>query len=188
MSNKLIKLIMISATLAVVSAGVARADCESDLGLLEKALAAPGLKPAAKAALDAAGVAGSAALKKDDDAGCNKAVMDGLAAAGIAAPPAAAAVATSVSIGDLSPMKTVAVDALKMVGSGNNAGAKTRIKDLEALWDKNAKAMKAANIDKWNALDKTLDTTFKTLRTASPKTADSTTILQSLIALMDKTK
>jgi hypothetical protein len=187
MSNKLIKLIMISATLAAGSAGIARADCESDLTMLEKALAAPGLKPDAKAVLDAAGVAGAAAMKKDDDATCNKAVMDGLAKAGIATAPAAAAVPASVSIGDLSPLKAIAADALKMVQGGNNAGAKTRIKDLETAWDKSGKAMKAANIDKWNALDKVLDTTFKSLRAASPKSADSTAVLQTLIALMDRT-
>ena len=37
MSNKFMKLIMISATLALGSAGIARADCESDLTLLETA-------------------------------------------------------------------------------------------------------------------------------------------------------
>ena len=137
--------------------------------------------------MEAAGVAGAAAMKKDDDATCNKAVMVGLAKAGTTPAPATAATPATTSIGDLAPMKAVAADTLKIVRSGDNAGAKARVKDLETLWDKNHKAMKAANIDKWNALDKALDTTFKTLRAANPKTADSTAILQTLIALMDKT-
>lgn len=186
MTHKLVSLIMISAAIAVGSAGVARADCESDLVLLEKALAAPNLKPAAKTALDAAGVAGAAAMKKDDDAACNKAVMDGLASAGIAPPQAAASVATTVPIGDLTPLKTIAADTLKIVKTGDLAAAKTRVKDLETLWDKSAKTLKAANIDKWKVIDKALDTTFKTLRAASPKATDSAAVLEALIATMDK--
>jgi len=48
--------------------------------------------------------------------------------------------------------------------------------------------MKAANGDTWNTIDKTLDKAFKTLRATSPKTVDSAAVLQSLIALFDKTK
>jgi len=187
MPKTLVKLIMIAAALTAGTATIARADCESDLVLLEKALATPGLKPDAKAALDAAGVAGAAAMKKDDDATCNKAVMDGLAKAGMATAAAAPAKASAAPIGDLSPLKTIAADALKMVKAGDNAGAKTRIKDLETAWDKSAKALKAANLDKWNTLDKALDTTFKTLRAASPIAADSTAVLEALIATMNKT-
>jgi len=188
MSHNLLKLIMIAGALAVASTSIARADCESDLGLLETALAAPNITPDAKATLEAAGVAGVSALKKDDDATCNKAVMDGLAKAGMTLANAPAAVATSAPLGDLAPFKAIATDALKIVAGGDNAAAKTRIKDLETAWDKSAKTMKAANLDKWNTIDKALDVTFKTLRAASPKTAENTAVLQSLIALMDKTK
>ena len=181
------------ATILIVSAvtwsgtTAARADCESDLGLLERALAAPGLKPEAKTALEAAGVLGASALRKDDDAACNKAVMDGLASAGVVAAPAPAAVAITVPLGDLKPFRVIADDALKIVKTGDLAAAKTRIKDLEVAWDKSAKTLKAANLDKWNVIDKAVDSVLKKLRAASPAADGSALALRALIGIIDKT-
>lgn len=187
MSQKLATLLIVSAAIAWSATGIARADCESDLGLLEKALAAPGLKPDAKAALEAAGVLGASALRKDDDAGCNKAVMDGLASAGVAAAPAPAAVATTVPLGDLKPFRVIAGDTLTIVKSGDLAAAKARIKDLETAWDKSAKTLKAGNLDKWNVIDKAVDSVLKKLRAPSPTIESSALALQALIGIIDKT-
>ncbi len=186
MSNTLVKIIAISAALATSVVGVAHADCESDLGLLEAALAAPKLTADAKTALEAAGVVAASALRKDDDAGCNKAVMEGLAKTGNAPVLTVAAPPSGAPIGDLGPFKTIAADTLKIVKSGDLAAAKTRIKDLETAWDKSAKTMKAANIDKWNAVDKAIDGALKKLRASSPNAADETAALTALIGVIDK--
>ena len=185
MSQRVFKMIVISAAIAVSAVGVARADCETDLTQLEAAMAAPNLTPEAKAVLTAAGVAGAAAMKKDDDATCNKAVMDGLAKVGAA--PAPAAPASTAALGDLSSFKTIAADTLKIVKTGDFDKAKARIKDLEAAWDKSAKALKAANLGKWNVIDKTIDKALKSVRAASPVAVASADALQAVITAIDKT-
>jgi len=78
------------AALAVATAcatSLAFADCESDMLQLEQALQKPGLSPEAKAALDKATTVSVAAMKKDDDATCHKAIADALAKAGIPMTP-----------------------------------------------------------------------------------------------------
>ena len=58
--------------------------------------------------------------------------------------------------------------------------------DLETAWDKSAKVMKAANIEKWNAVDKAIDSALKKLRASSPTVADSSAALQTLIGVIEK--
>jgi hypothetical protein len=67
----------------IATSNVALADCESDLVQLEQAYKTPALSATAKAVLDAAKTSAVAALKKDDDATCHKAVADGLAKSGV---------------------------------------------------------------------------------------------------------
>ena len=184
LTHAILKLTIISAAVGLSVLGVARADCETDLTTLETAMAAPNLTPEAKSALDAAGVAGAAAMKKDDDATCNKAVMDGLAKAGVG--PAPAAPAATGALGDLSSFRAIATDAVKVVKTGDFAAAKAKIKELEAAWDHSARALKTANLDKWTVIDKALDTAFKSVRAASPKPDASAAALQAVIAAIDK--
>ncbi len=61
----------------------ALADCESDMVQLENALKSGNLTLEAKAALDKAAAASVAAMKKDDDAACHKAIAEAMAKAGI---------------------------------------------------------------------------------------------------------
>ena len=76
-----------TAALAIViglaAATAARADCEADLFQLEKAYKTPNLAADARAALDDAKTKAVAALKKDDDTTCHKAVQEGLQKAGL---------------------------------------------------------------------------------------------------------
>lgn len=83
-------LLKVTAVLAVALAyttNLAYADCESDMLQLEQALNNPGLTPEAKAALDKATTVSVAAMKKDDDATCHKAIAEALAKAGIPMTP-----------------------------------------------------------------------------------------------------
>jgi len=84
MSHGVSKIIMFAAAIGLAATSVAKADCESDLLQLEAAYKAPNLAAPAKAALDQAKPIAVAAMKKDDDASCHKAVADGLTKAGIA--------------------------------------------------------------------------------------------------------
>lgn len=62
---------------------LARADCESDMIQLETALKSPTLTPTGKAALQDASVKSVAAMKKDDDDACHKAIAEALPKAGM---------------------------------------------------------------------------------------------------------
>lgn len=75
--------LLLSATILVLSAGVALADCESDLLQLEAAYKTPNLSPDGKAALDAAKEKSVSALRKDDDSTCHSAIADALPKAGL---------------------------------------------------------------------------------------------------------
>ncbi|MEZ0171167.1 hypothetical protein AB8841_21340 [Microvirga sp. TS319] len=75
---------VLATMLGIAATSAARADCESDLVQLEQAYKTRALTPTGKAALDEAKTKGVAALKKDDDAGCHKAVSDAMTKAGLA--------------------------------------------------------------------------------------------------------
>jgi hypothetical protein len=59
------------------------ADCESDLNALENAYKTASAKAEVKSALDEAKTKALAALKKDDDNACHKAIAAGLQKAGV---------------------------------------------------------------------------------------------------------
>ncbi len=73
---------LVALVLVAASAGVARADCESDMIQLEDAMKAPNQTPAVKAAFQDAATTASAAMRKDDDAACHKAIADAMTKAG----------------------------------------------------------------------------------------------------------
>jgi hypothetical protein len=79
----LIKTAIASAVVLLAAAGIARADCESDMFQLEQAMKTPNLSTDAKASLDGAATKATAAMKKDDDTACHQAIADGMAKAGL---------------------------------------------------------------------------------------------------------
>ena len=83
MRNTVLKIALVATTIGFAATGIARADCESDLLQLEAAYKTPNLTADAKAALDKAKPVAVAALKKDDDKGCNAAVVEGMTKAGL---------------------------------------------------------------------------------------------------------
>jgi hypothetical protein len=83
MVHKILAIALLSGTVGLSATGLARADCESDLIQLEEAFKAPNLSTDAKAALEVAKKNAVAALKKDDDVACHKAVEEGVAKAGL---------------------------------------------------------------------------------------------------------
>lgn len=83
MTHRLLKIVILSATIGVAATSLARADCESDLLQLEQAFKAPDLSADAKVALDGAKTKAVSALKKDDDATCHKAIAEAMTKAGL---------------------------------------------------------------------------------------------------------
>ncbi len=167
----------------------AHADCEADLLQLEEAMKAPGHTPEHLALMKDAGAKASEALRKDDDAGCNKFVMDALKATGAPAAAATAAPAGSAApMGDLKPMRAIVEDTQKIVQKGDLPAAKVRIKDLETAWDKARADLKPKNSGAWDALDKLIDASLKQLRAEKPDANGSAGALSALLAQFDKTK
>lgn len=83
MTNNLMKILLISATIGIAGTTVAWADCESDLLQLEAAFKTPNLTPVQKTALEEAKTKAVAALKLDNDKTCNTAVVEGMTKAGL---------------------------------------------------------------------------------------------------------
>ena len=174
--------------LVTVAASAASADCETDLLQLEAAMKAPGQTPEHLTMMKEAGAKASEALRKDDDAACNKFVMDVLKAAGASAVSAAPTPASTASLGDLKLMRGIVDDTLKVVQKGDVASAKIRIKDLEATWDNARADLKPKNPGAWDALDKSIDAVLKQLRSDKPDVKASADALTALLAQFDKSK
>lgn len=83
MTHGIWKTAFIAASIGLSATSVARADCESDLLQLDAAFKTANLKVEAKASLDDAKVKAVAALHKDDDASCHKAIDEGMSKAGM---------------------------------------------------------------------------------------------------------
>ena len=179
---------LLAAGLLASASTLAHADCEADLGLLETAMAVADIKADQTKALQDAGEKASSALRKDDDAGCHTIVMDALKANGTSVQVDAAPVASAAALGDLSAFRIITSDTLKLVQAGDNAGAKARIKDLEKAWDMARATLKPKNDAAWAVLDGAIDASLKAARAATPDAKVTADALNSLIALIDKTK
>jgi hypothetical protein len=190
MSTYSLKTMLAAAALALAATGIAHADCESDLRLLETALAAPDLTSETQALLEKAGQKAASALRKDDDQTCNKIVMEALAATGskVAVATTATDSIASASLGDLSAFRKIAGDTLVIVGKGDLVGAKMRIKDLETAWDQNRDRLKPMNPQSWDKVDKSIDAALRELRASTPSADKSASALNALIVTIDSTK
>ncbi|TSA79507.1 hypothetical protein FNU79_17835 [Deinococcus detaillensis] len=87
-------------------------------------------------------------------------------------------------LGDLSPLIKITEDTLGLVQSSKPSAAVTRIKALEVLWDKDAKALTAKNNAKWTTIDGAADQALSAVRSSTPSKAQSVKALQELLALL----
>jgi hypothetical protein len=183
-----LKISILTLGLLYVAAGVASADCEADLLQLEAAIKAPSHTPEQLGVMKEAGAKASEALRKDDDAACNKFVIDALKATGASATAAEPVVASTATLGDLKTMRDIVDDTLKIVQKGDVVSAMGRIKDLETAWDKARADLKPKNPGEWDALDKSIDAVLTHLRADKPDVKASADALTALLAQFDKTK
>jgi hypothetical protein len=79
---------------------------------------------------------------------------------------------------DLSAFKTIEQDVLVLVESGDLAGAKVRVKDLETTWDAAQAFLKPADTARWTKIDDGIDAVLRALRSAHPTVEEAKSALE----------
>jgi uncharacterized membrane protein YkoI len=89
---------------------------------------------------------------------------------------------------DLSAFRIIAQDTLAIVDTGNLGRAKSRIKDLEADWDRAEATLRPRSPEQWRDIDKAIDAALQQLRAVTPQAAAARETLQNLLAALDRPK
>ena len=85
-----------------------------------------------------------------------------------AAVSAADAGSVTSPLGDLTTFRTITQDTLDKLTGGDQAGATTRVDDLEFEWDNAQSTLKPRNTAAWTTVDDKIDTVLRELRSTSP--------------------
>jgi uncharacterized membrane protein YkoI len=90
------------------------------------------------------------------------------------------------ALDDLSSFRVIAADTLGIVNTGNLSRAKARIADLETSWDKAEPKLRSLNPERWQVLDKAIDTALAQLRADKPQAPAAKDALQKLLVGFDE--
>ncbi|MGN7188397.1 COG4705 family protein [Microbacterium enclense] len=80
--------------------------------------------------------------------------------------------------------RTIVQDALSMVRAGDQAGAKTRITDLETAWDHDQSTLEGLDATAWSVIDGRIDAVLKAVRASTPDPTSETDALQALLTTL----
>ncbi|MUM36060.1 hypothetical protein FZI93_32735 [Mycobacterium sp. CBMA361] len=89
---------------------------------------------------------------------------------------------TTFPAADLDQFRTITQDTLAKVTAGDQSGARTRIADLETLWDHDQDRLQSMNPKTWSVLDHEIDTVLKSIRSGSPSVDNEKQSLAKLLA------
>lgn len=87
-------------------------------------------------------------------------------------------------LGDLSTFRTITQDTLDRLTAGDQAGATSRVDDLEYEWDNAQSVLKARDGAAWTAVDDKIDTVLRQLRATSPQAATEKSALNDLLGVL----
>ncbi len=85
---------------------------------------------------------------------------------------------------EVAKFRTIAQDTLAKVQAGDQAGATTRIKDLETTWDDDQATLQPLDDTAWNVLDGRIDSVLKAARASHPDPATETQTLTALLTAL----
>ena len=122
------------------------------------------------------------------------ALQDDTAGASVQAAPAGSPVGASTGsgpaaptspLGDVSSFRGITqdtLDRLDRLARGDQAGATTRVDDLETAWDDAEARLKPRSPSEWNAVDGKIDTVLRELRATDPDPTSEKAALNALLA------
>lgn len=85
---------------------------------------------------------------------------------------------------DVASFLKIAQDTLTLVSAGDQAGAKTRVADLETAWDDAESRLKPMDGAGWDSIDGQIDAVLTSIRAKSPNPGSERAALDALIATL----
>jgi uncharacterized membrane-anchored protein len=84
----------------------------------------------------------------------------------------------------LASYRTIVTDTRRLVDSGDDAGATSRITDLETAWDDDESSLRPADCRAWTYVDTRIDAALSAVRASSPDRSDEDTALSGLLTTL----
>jgi uncharacterized membrane-anchored protein len=102
----------------------------------------------------------------------------------IATPAAGQSATAKFPPAQVTKFRTIVQETLVMVRSGDPAGAKTRIADLETAWDEDQSTLQPLDASGWSVVDGQIDAVLSALRSSKPDAATQTQALATLLTTL----
>ena len=80
--------------------------------------------------------------------------------------------------------RTIAKDTLELVDSGDQAGAASRVTDLETAWDDDQGSLQPTDCQTWTFVDQQIDPVLSAVRASNPDTSSEDKALRALLVTL----